>query len=122
MSKLYSKEHEWVQVEGDVATVGITQYAAEALGDVVFVDIEATGSVAAGDVVGTIESVKSVSDIFAPISGEITEVNGALTDTPDLVNESPEGDAWLFKVKLGDKAELDALLSDADYDTFTKDA
>lgn len=117
----YSKEHEWVVVEGDVATVGISNYAQEQLGDVVYVelpdvddDVEKDGECA------TIESVKAASEIYAPISGTITETNGGLDDKPELVNEDAEGAAWLFKMTVGDASELDGLMSEADYKSFVE--
>lgn len=117
----YSKEHEWVLVEGDVATVGISNYAQEQLGDVVYVelpdvddDVEKDGECA------TIESVKAASEIYAPITGTITDTNGALDDKPELVNEDAEGAAWLFKMTIGDASELDGLMSEADYKSFVE--
>ncbi len=110
----YTAEHEWLLVEGDVATVGITAYAAEKLGDVVFVELPAVGSdVAAGRVVGEIESTKSVGELFAPVDGTVTEVNDAVVDAPELVNSDPFGDGWLVKVSF---TELPTLLS---YDEYT---
>jgi glycine cleavage system H protein len=109
----YTAEHEWVQVDGDVATVGITAYAAGKLGDVVFVDLPAAGSsVASGKVVGEIESTKSVGELFAPVDGTVTEVNAAVVDSPELVNSDPFGEGWLIKVAF---TELPALLTHAEY-------
>jgi glycine cleavage system H protein len=112
----YTQEHEWIQIEGDTATVGVTDYAANELGDVVFVELpEAGEEFSQGDTVGTIESVKAVADLFLPVSGEIVAVNDAVVDSPELVNSSPMDDGWLLKVKLGDAAELDSLLDAAGY-------
>jgi glycine cleavage system H protein len=115
----YSKEHEWVLVEGDVATVGITDFAQDQLGEVVYVDLPGTGDLlAVGDSFGEIESVKSVSELFAPVSGEIVEVNEALGDTPETVNAEPHGAGWMVKVKVADINELEALMSAERYDAF----
>jgi len=108
----YSKDHEWLRTEGDAVIVGITDYAQDALGDVVFVDVpSAGGTVAAGDVVCEIESTKSVSEIYAPISGTISAVNDALSDSPDAVNTSPYGDGWIFAITPSDPSEVEQLLS-----------
>ena len=113
----YTAEHEWVLIDGDVATVGITDYAAEKLGDVVFVELLDVGSdVTEGSVVGEIESTKSVGELFAPIDGEIVEANAVVVDTPELVNSDPFGDGWLIKVRF---TRLPALLSHADYTALT---
>jgi glycine cleavage system H protein len=115
----FSKDHEWVKVEGGVATVGITSYAQEQLGDVVFVELPAVGKkVKAGEEAAVVESVKAASEVYAPISGEVTEVNGALADTPALVNEDAEGKGWFMKIKLADPKEVDALMDAAAYKTF----
>lgn len=109
----YTAEHEWVLVDGDVATIGITAYAADKLGDVVFVDLPAVGSsVSGGAVVGEIESTKSVGELFAPVDGEVTDANQAVVDAPELVNSDPLGDGWLIKVRFTD---LPALLSADEY-------
>ena len=109
----YTAEHEWVLVEGDVATVGITAYAADKLGDVVFVDLPQVGSdVASGKVVGEIESTKSVGELFAPVDGEVAEINEAVVASPELVNTDPFGEGWLIKVRF---TELPALLTHAEY-------
>lgn len=109
----YTAEHEWLLVEGDIATVGITAYAAEKLGDVVFVELPAAGSsVASGTVVGEIESTKSVGELFAPVNGTVTEINDAVVESPELVNSDPFGEGWLIKVSF---TELPALLSYAEY-------
>ena len=113
----YTKEHEWIRLEGDVAYVGITDYAQEQLGDIVFVDIPTEGeTLAADEVFGTIEVVKTISDLFLPVTGEILEQNEALADQPELVNQDPYGEGWLIKVRMSDPAEYDALLSAADYE------
>ena len=112
----YTKEHEYIRIEGDIGTVGITKHATEQLGDVVFVDLPQVGRVVAqGDAAAVVESVKAASDVFAPASGEVIENNGAIVETPALVNEDPEGKAWFFKVWLKDKSELDRLLDAAAY-------
>ena len=121
MSVKYSNEHEWIRVEGDVGTIGITNYAQEQLGDVVFVDVPAVGrKVTKGESVAVVESVKAASDIFAPVSGEIVEGNAALADSPGDVNAEPMGKGWFFKIKLANKSELDGLMDEAAYDTFVK--
>ena len=121
MSVKYTNEHEWVRVEGDVGTIGITNYAQEQLGDVVFVEVPAVGrKVAKGESVAVVESVKAASDIYAPVSGEVVEANAALADNPGDVNAEPTGKGWFFKLKLSDKAELDGLMDEAAYDAFVK--
>lgn len=113
----YTKEHEWVRVEGDVAYVGITDYAQSELGEIVFVEVETVGeSLAAGEVFGTVEAVKTVSELFLPVDGEVLEFNAALEDAPELVNEDPYGKGWMVKVSVADAAQLDSLLSGADYE------
>ncbi|MEZ5843251.1 MAG: glycine cleavage system protein GcvH [Hyphomicrobiaceae bacterium] len=115
----FSKDHEWVRVEGDVATVGITVHAQEQLGDVVFVEVpEAGRKVQAGEACAVVESVKAASDVYAPVSGEVVEANAALADSPALVNEDAEGKAWFFKLRLSDKSQLDGLMDRAGYDAF----
>lgn len=112
----YTKEHEWIRQEGDVAYVGITDYAQEQLGDIVFVDIQTEGeTLAAGDVFGTIEVVKTISDLFLPVAGEVLEQNPALADQPDLVNKDPYGEGWLIKIKPADDADYSALLDAEGY-------
>jgi len=114
----YTKEHEWIQVHGNSATVGITDYAQESLGDIVFVEAPKVGAeLTAGKTFGTVESVKAVSDLFAPASGTVTEVNGDLATSPEKVNKDAHG-AWMVKITLKNPAELDALLSAADYEKF----
>ena len=118
----FSKEHEWIRVEGDVATIGITQHAAEQLGDLVFVDLPDVGkTVAPGDEAAVVESVKAASEVYAPVSGEVVEVNSVLADEPGKVNESPEGDGWFMKLKLSDAAELDGLMDEAAYKAFVEE-
>lgn len=113
----YTKEHEWVRVEGDVAYVGITDYAQSELGEIVFVEVETVGeNLAAGEVFGTVEAVKTVSELFLPVDGEILEFNAELEDAPELVNEDPYGKGWMVKVSVADTAQLDSLLSGADYE------
>jgi glycine cleavage system H protein len=113
----YNSEHEWVLLEGDSGTVGVTEYAASELGDVVFVELPEVGSeVNMGETVGTIESVKAVADLYTPVSGEIIEVNEAVVDSPELVNNDPLDGGWLFKIRLADSGELEQLLSAAQYE------
>ena len=113
----YTKEHEWVRVEGDVAYVGITDYAQSELGEIVFVEVETVGeSLAAGEVFGTVEAVKTVSELFLPVDGEVLEFNATLEDAPELVNEDPYGKGWMVKLSVADAAQLDGLLSAADYE------
>lgn len=115
----YTDQHEWVSVDGDVATIGISSYAAEQLGDVVFVELPEIGrSVAQSDEAAVVESVKAASEVYAPVSGEVVEVNGTLVDAPETVNEDPQGKGWFVKVKLSDAAELDKLMDEAAYKTF----
>jgi glycine cleavage system H protein len=117
----YSQEHEWIRVEGDVGTIGITQYAQEQLGDVVFVEVPQAGrKVAKGEACAVVESVKAASDIYAPVSGEVTEANAALADSPGDVNAEPMGKGWFFKIRLSDKGELGGLMDEAAYDAFVK--
>ena len=117
----YSQEHEWISVEGDLGTIGITQYAQEQLGDVVFVDVPKAGrKVAKGEACAVVESVKAASDIYAPVSGEVTEANAALADSPGDVNAEPMGKGWFFKIRLSNKSELAGLMDEAAYNTFVK--
>ena len=112
----FTKDHEWVKIEGDVATVGVTDFAQSELGDIVYVEVETEGeTLAQEEVFGTIEAVKTVSDLFMPISGEIIEFNAALESNPEAVNADPYGDGWMIKIKIADTSELDALLSASDY-------
>jgi glycine cleavage system H protein len=116
MPRYFTKEHEWIEVEGDTATVGITDYAQSQLGDVVFVEVpEAGRSLTQGSEAAVVESVKAASDVYAPVSGEVIEGNAALTDTPDLVNTAPESEGWFFKLRLSNQSELDALMNEGAY-------
>jgi len=118
----YSEEHEWVSVDGDIATVGISDFAQQQLGDVVFVELPDIGrTVERGGEIAVIESVKAASEIYAPLSGEIVEINGALADEPATVNESAEVDGWFFKMRLNDAAEVTELMDAAAYKTFTEE-
>ena len=120
MSVKYTEDHEWLKIDGDMATVGITVHAQDALGDVVFVELPAVGAVLAQkDTAGVVESVKAAADVYMPVSGEVTEVNEALRDDPSLANSDPLGAGWFFKVKLSEPAQLDALMSEASYGTFS---
>jgi glycine cleavage system H protein len=117
----YTQEHEWIRVEGDIGTIGITSYAQEQLGDVVFVELPQAGrKVAKGEACAVVESVKAASDIYAPVSGEVTEANAALGDAPGDVNAEPMGKGWFFKLKLADKNELNGLMDEAAYGAFVK--
>lgn len=117
----YTEEHEWIRLEGDVATIGITDYAQQQLGDVVFVEVPQVGrKVDKGEAVAVVESVKAASDIFAPVSGEVVEANPALADSPGDINAEPMGKGWFFKLRIADKAQLDGLMDEAAYDTFVK--
>lgn len=123
MSLKYTPDHEWIRVEGDIATVGITHHAQDALGDVVFVELPEVGKVLAQkDVAGVVESVKAAADVYMPISGEITEVNEDLRNDPALANSDPLGAGWFFKVKLSDASQLAALLDETAYTELTKNA
>jgi len=114
----YTKEHEWIKVDGSTATIGITHYAQESLGDIVFVELPKVGAeLTAGKTFGTVESVKAVSDLYAPASGTVTETNGALATSPENVNKDAHG-SWMMKIALKDPKELDALLTAADYEKF----
>ncbi|TMV05650.1 glycine cleavage system protein GcvH [Ruegeria sediminis] len=119
MATYYSEEHEWITVEGDIATLGITQHAADQLGDVVFVEQKETGDeFGKGDEIGVIESVKAASEIYAPVDGEVVEVNEELADNPGALNDSPEGDAWIYKIKLADASQLEELMDLDGYKAF----
>lgn len=112
----YTKDHEWIKVDGDVATVGVTDFAQSQLGDIVFIEIETVGeTLAKEEVFGTIEAVKTVSDMFMPVAGEVLEVNPKITEQPDVVNKDPYGDGWMIKVKISNPAELNELLSPEQY-------
>jgi glycine cleavage system H protein len=117
----YSKDHEWVRVEGDTVVVGITDHAQEQLGDVVYVELPKPGEeFAAHESFGSVESVKAVSEIFTPVSGKITEANDSLNDEPEKVNNDPYGEGWMIKIKMGQSSEVDSLLNAAEYEDFTK--
>ena len=117
----FTKEHEWIEVDGGIATIGVTAYAAEQLGDVVFVELPQAGrKVAKGESVAVVESVKAASDIYAPASGEVIEANAELANTPGDVNAEPTGKGWFFKLRLADKSELDGLMDEAAYAAFVK--
>jgi len=119
MSRLYTQDHEWIDVTGGEATVGITDYAQGQLGDVVFVDLPDSGrAVTKGGEAAVVESVKAASDVYAPVSGTVTESNPALADDPSLVNSAPEAEGWFFKLALSDASELDGLMDKAAYDAF----
>ena len=119
----YSKEHEWIKIEGDVGTVGITQHATEMLGDIVFVELPDVGSSVEKDGnAGVVESTKAASDVYTPISGEIMESNQAIVDDPGKINLDPENEAWFFKLKIKDSNELDSLMNKEEYDKFAKES
>ena len=112
----YSEEHEWLEVDGDVATLGITKHAAEQLGEVVFVELKDVGETFdKDDEIGVVESVKAASELYAPVAGEILEANEALVETPDLVNEDPEGNSWFYKISIADPSELESMMDEAAY-------
>lgn len=118
----YTKEHEWVKVEGNIATVGITDYAQDSLGDVVYVELPQEGAtVTKNEPFGVVESVKAVSDLYSPVSGNVTEVNDAIIDSPEAINEDPYGDAWMIKVEIGGDGELADLLSADEYQKFIEE-
>ncbi|HEX7421505.1 MAG TPA: glycine cleavage system protein GcvH [Thermoanaerobaculia bacterium] len=117
----YARSHEYVHVEGDIGTIGITEYAQKELGDVVFVELPQVGAqLEMGDELGSIESVKAVSELFAPVGGEVVEVNEALADKPELVNTDPWGDGWMVRIKLADPTEVDELMSAEEYEEFVQ--
>ena len=119
--KRFSKQHEWISVEGDIATVGITKHASEMLGDVVFVELPEKGKMIEKDgQAGVVESTKAASDIYSPIAGEIVENNQSIVDDPAAVNKDPEGNAWFFKIKVKNKSEVDTLMNKVDYEKFAK--
>tara|TARA_B100000586_G_C20062409_1_gene406860 strand:+ start:166 stop:546 length:381 start_codon:yes stop_codon:yes gene_type:complete len=118
----FSKQHEWIAVDGDIATVGITKHAAEMLGDVVFVELPDKGkSVEKDGQAGVVESTKAASDVYTPISGKITEINQSIVDDPGAVNKDPEGSAWFFKIKIKNASELKGLMNKIDYEKFAKE-
>jgi glycine cleavage system H protein len=115
----YTKEHEWVRLEGDTGTIGITDHAQHELGDIVFIDLPKIGArVEAGQTLGSVESVKAVSDIYSPLTGEVIEINEALAEAPEKLNADPHGEAWLAKMKIDDPAQVSALMSAADYQAY----
>ncbi len=121
MSLYFTKEHEWIRVEGDTATVGISDHAQEALGDIVFAEVpEAGRRLAKGQDAAVVESVKAASDVYAPVSGEVVEGNRAVADDPALINSDPEGDGWFFKIKLDNPGELDGLMDEGAYREWVK--
>jgi glycine cleavage system H protein len=121
MTTKYTKDHEWVRIDGDVATVGISDYAQQQLGDVVFVELPEAGRTATqGGEIAVVESVKAASEVFAPVSGEVTESNAALAENPALVNEDAEVEGWFFKMSLSDPAELEALMDEAAYQAYVE--
>lgn len=118
----YSKEHEWVRVEGNKAVIGITSHAAEALGDVVFVELpEVDDSFGVDEAFGSVESVKAVSDVFTPVSGKVVAINEALLDSPELINNDPYGEGWMIEIEMDDPSQLDDLMSASDYEAFLKE-
>lgn len=119
MSRYFTEDHEWIDVDGDIGTVGISEYAQSQLGDIVFVDVPEEGKdLTKGDEAAVVESVKAASDVYAPASGTVLEGNPALSDTPELVNEDPEGDGWFFKITLSDPSELEELMNESAYASF----
>ena len=119
----YSKEHEWIKLDGDTATIGITQHATEMLGDIVFVELPDLGSNVEKDGnAGVVESTKAASDVYTPISGEVVENNQSIVDDPGKINSDPESDAWFFKLKIKDKSEIDTLMNKEEYDKFAKES
>jgi glycine cleavage system H protein len=121
MPTYFTREHEWIKVDGDTATVGITTHAQEALGDIVFTEVPDTGKqLAKGQEAAVVESVKAASDVYSPVSGEVTEGNQAVIDDPALVNGDPEGEGWFFKLKLSDPGELDGLMDEGAYRDWVK--
>ena len=119
----YSKEHEWIILEGDEATIGITKHATEMLGDIVFAELPEKGSNVEKDgTAGVVESTKAASDVYTPVSGEVIDINQTIVDDPSKINEDPEGAAWFFKLKLKDKSEMDSLMNKEDYDKFAKES
>ena len=119
----YSKEHEWIILEGDEATIGITKHATEMLGDIVFAELPEKGSNVEKDgTAGVVESTKAASDVYTPVSGEVIDINQTIVDDPSKINEDPEGTAWFFKLKLKDKSEMDSLMNKEEYDKFAKES
>jgi len=119
---LFSKEHEWVRVEDGTAFVGISAYAQDSLGDIVYVGLPEVGDeVAAGDIIGEVESVKSTSDLYTPVSGTITQINQSAVDKPEIINDDPYGEGWLYRIELKERTEIDELLSADQYDEYTRE-
>ena len=119
MSRYFTEDHEWVELDGEIGTVGITEYAQEQLGDIVFVDVPEEGKeVTKGDEAAVVESVKAASDVYSPVSGTVIEGNAALADTPGLVNEDPEGDGWFLKLTLSDPSEVEGMMDETAYQAF----
>ena len=119
----YSKEHEWIKLEGDIAIIGITKHAAEMLGDIVFAELPDIGSNVEKDgTAGVVESTKAASDVYTPVSGEVVDTNQIIIDDPAKINEDPEGTAWFFKLKMKDKSEIDSLMNKDEYDKFAKES
>jgi len=115
----YTKDHEWVELKGDIATVGITEYAQNHLGDVVYIEMPAVGTpLEVHKPIGTIESVKAVAEVFSPVSGEVIEVNGELNNSPEIINQDPHGQGWIIRLKAANKAEVQELMSAADYEKY----
>ena len=119
----YSKEHEWIKLEEDIATIGITKHATEMLGDIVFTELPEKGAVVEKDgTAGVVESTKAASDVYTPVSGEVVDTNQAIVDDPSKINQDPENSAWFFKLKLKDKSEMESLMNKEDYDKFAKES
>ena len=119
----YSKEHEWIKLEGDVATIGITKHATEMLGDIVFAELPEKGSSVEKDgTAGVVESTKAASDVYTPVSGEVVDTNQAIVDDPSKINQDPENSAWFFKLKIKDVSEMESLMNKEDYDKFAKES
>ena len=118
----FSKEHEWIKLEGEIAIIGITKHASEMLGDIVFAELPEKGSNVVKDgTAGVVESTKAASDVSTPVSGEVVEINQSIVDDPSKINQDPEGQAWFFKLKIKDESEMDSLMSKEEYEKFTKD-
>ena len=119
----FSKEHEWIKLEGEIAIIGITKHATEMLGDIVFVELPEKGSSVEKDgTAGVVESTKAASDVYTPVSGEIVDTNQTIVDDPAKINQDPEGDAWFFKMKMKDTSEMDSLMNKEEYDKFAKES
>ena len=119
----YSKEHEWIKLEGDIATIGITRHATELLGDIVFTELPDKGSNLEKDgTAGVVESTKAASDVYTPVSGEVVDLNQSIVDDPSKINQDPENSAWFFKLKIKDKSEMDSLMNKDEYDKFAKES